>query len=208
MRLVAERTTIPVPRVHRVESDEDGRVLKIHMDYMPGTPLDRAWPSMTDTQKKSVAEDLRNYVDQLRALKGDYIGAADHGQAVIGQRTVFHEGGPFDNEGEFNEFLFSKIISRVPQTFRYHAMKTFKDSHQIMFTHGDLAPRNILVLDGHVTALLDWEHAGWYPEYWEYVKAYRDFNAVPSWLDYVDTILPPRYSEEIVAMSYLSQYSH
>jgi aminoglycoside phosphotransferase (APT) family kinase protein len=51
-------------------------------------------------------------------------------------------------------------------------------------THGDLHPRNIMVKwegakdegDGHgggnrirVTALIDWELSGWYPEYWEFV---------------------------------------
>lgn len=206
MRFIAEHTSIPVPEVHKIETDQDGKVLKIHMDYMPGTPLDEAWSTMTEVEKRSVAEDLLKYVREMRSLKGNYIGAADRGQAVIGQH-VFHGGGPFDTEREFNQFMFSKIISKVPDAFRYHAARVFKENHEIVFTHSDLAPRNILVKDGHVTGILDWEHSGWYPEYWEYERAYRHFNDVPGWLDYVDLFLPWKYSEEIVAMSYLSKYS-
>lgn len=29
-----------------------------------------------------------------------------------------------------------------------------------------------MVKEGHITAIIDWESAGWYPEYWEYIKAY------------------------------------
>ena len=49
--------------------------------------------------------------------------------------------------------------------------------HAIVLTHGDMSPRNIIVQGTKVVALLDWEMAGYYPEYWEYTKAlYR-----PAW---------------------------
>ncbi|PWY94567.1 hypothetical protein BO94DRAFT_563174 [Aspergillus sclerotioniger CBS 115572] len=207
MEFIAEHTTIPISCVHSVERDTDGKLVKIYMDYIPGRPLNEAWTTMTETQKRSVADDLHNYVNQLRTLVGNYIGAAHRGLAVIGQH-VFHEGGPFDQESQFNDFLLSKIISKVPDTFRYHATRTLKDNHEIVFTHSDLAPRDILVRDGRVTGILDWEHTGWYPEYWEYERTYRHFNDVPGWMDYVDMFLPRKYSEEIVALSYLSRYSH
>lgn len=36
-----------------------------------------------------------------------------------------------------------------------------------MFSHNDLAPRNTIVDDGRIEGLLDWEVAGWFPEYGE-----------------------------------------
>jgi len=46
-----------------------------------------------------------------------------------------------------------------------------------MGTHGDITRRNILIrVDGEdandvsVVAILDWEQAGWRPEYWETAK--------------------------------------
>jgi thiamine kinase-like enzyme len=47
------------------------------------------------------------------------------------------------------------------------------DHHEIVFTYFDLAPRNILVERDRVTAILDWEYAGWSPEHWEYIQPFR-----------------------------------
>ncbi len=41
------------------------------------------------------------------------------------------------------------------------------------FTHSDLVTKNIMVDDdAHVVGIVDWEFSGWYPEYWEYTKAF------------------------------------
>ncbi len=43
-----------------------------------------------------------------------------------------------------------------------------------VFTHGDIAPRNIMVNETHrITGILNWETAGWYSDYWEYAKIMR-----------------------------------
>jgi hypothetical protein len=51
------------------------------------------------------------------------------------------------------------------------------NNHQITFTHGNITRRNILVRvvgegtnDVSIVAILDWEQAGWRPEYWETAK--------------------------------------
>jgi aminoglycoside phosphotransferase (APT) family kinase protein len=37
-----------------------------------------------------------------------------------------------------------------------------------VFTHGDIAPRNIMVDETYrITGILDWEEGGWYLDYWE-----------------------------------------
>jgi aminoglycoside phosphotransferase len=45
--------------------------------------------------------------------------------------------------------------------------------HAIVFTHGDLKHHNIMVHDGHISGFLDFESAGWYPEYWEFTTPLR-----------------------------------
>jgi thiamine kinase-like enzyme len=74
--------------------------------------------------------------------------------------------------------------------------------HEIILTHGDISPRNIIVQGSKVVAILDWEMAGFYPEYWEYAKAlYR-----PAWeSDWikdkaVNTILEPYLTELAVSL--------
>jgi aminoglycoside phosphotransferase (APT) family kinase protein len=37
------------------------------------------------------------------------------------------------------------------------------------FTHGDLTNVNIMVENGSITGIIDWEMAGYYPVWWEYV---------------------------------------
>ena len=43
--------------------------------------------------------------------------------------------------------------------------------HKTVFTHGDVSGSNILVKGGKVVVLIDFEMAGFYPEYWEYTTA-------------------------------------
>jgi aminoglycoside phosphotransferase (APT) family kinase protein len=39
-------------------------------------------------------------------------------------------------------------------------------SEHSVFTHADIAPRNVMVDEQkNITGILDWESAGWYPEY-------------------------------------------
>lgn len=44
-------------------------------------------------------------------------------------------------------------------------------AHKTVLTHSDLSPRNILIQRNQIVAIVDWEMAGFYPAYWEYVKA-------------------------------------
>lgn len=53
--------------------------------------------------------------------------------------------------------FFSTMLENMLQT-----------GHPIVFTHNDMHEGNILVSGGHVSAILDWECAGFYPDYWEY----------------------------------------
>ncbi|RAQ69944.1 hypothetical protein COH20_008294 [Aspergillus flavus] len=45
------------------------------------------------------------------------------------------------------------------------------------FTHGDLNCQNILVKDGELVGILDWESAGHFPVWWEYVATSIGFTA-------------------------------
>ncbi|KAJ5706631.1 hypothetical protein N7488_006432 [Penicillium malachiteum] len=130
LQFIAKHTTIPVPKVHKVNWDGD-RVAPLVMDYMPGQRLDK-----------------------VRALKGNYIGALNRGKAIIGQISSL-EGGPFDTEQDFNEFILGDFVNLAPNILREHCRFALYDNHEIVFTHGGLAPRSILVYGSHVTAILD-----------------------------------------------------
>lgn len=174
------------------------------MDYIPGKRLDEAWDTLDSHQKLSIANELYSYMNQLRELKGDYIGAIDRGPAIIGQIASI-EGGPFDSEKQFNEFILGDIVKSAPDLLRHYAKYALTYNHDIVFTHSDLSPRNILVDGDRVTAIIDWEYAGWYPEHWEYIQALRQLKPMPDWPDYLERILPPRFEREYIGMSFLSR---
>jgi aminoglycoside phosphotransferase (APT) family kinase protein len=203
LRFIKANTTIPVPKVHDIHWQDD-QVVSFVMDYMPGRRLDEAWPTLDSTQKLSIADELHSYINQLRNLRGTYIGAINHGKAIIGQIDSL-EGGQFTSEQEFNEFILGDIVPSAPELLRHYARFALSDDHEIVFTHADFAPRNILVDGGCVTALLDWEYAGWYPEYWEYVQALRQLRPMKDWPEYLARILPPRYEREYIGMSFLGR---
>lgn len=73
-----------------------------------------------------------------------------------------------------------------------------KNNHQIVFTHRDLRLHNIMVNDGSVSGVLDWEFSGWYPEYWEFSKALYIWKWQNDWTDYLVQILQPSYAEYAV----------
>lgn len=203
-RFIASKTTIPVPKVHDVRWEND-KIVGIVMDYMPGKLLEDVWETLSPEQKKSISEQLHGYICQLRNLKGDYIGAAERGTVSMGKYSYIY-GGPFDSEREFNEWVLSDLSTGISAAHTHFAKRALTEGHEIVFTHADFSSRNILVDDDcQVTAVVDWEFAGWYPEWWEYFTAYSSFQKGKDWSNYLcDIILPPRYDREFVAMSYVS----
>lgn len=89
--------------------------------------------------------------------------------------------GPFVNEGELYEHLFTpvsdhgfKAREEFEQTLACARRLEQKKDCRAVFTHCDFKAHNILVGDdGHLSGFLDWESAGWYPEYWEFTTAMR-----------------------------------
>jgi Ser/Thr protein kinase RdoA (MazF antagonist) len=67
----------------------------------------------------------------------------------------------------------------------------------VKFTHGDIKHHNILVdEEGHITGLLDWESAGWYPEFWEYTTALRFVPKDFWWYEFLMKAGAQQYLEE------------
>lgn len=71
-----------MPKAHDIRL-EDGKVVALVRDYMPGKRLDKVWDSLDSSQKLSIADQLHSYINQLRELKGDYIGAVGRGKAIV-----------------------------------------------------------------------------------------------------------------------------
>ena len=61
-----------------------------------------------------------------------------------------------------------------------------------MLIHGDLTPRNIIVKDGRITGIVDWERSGFFPEYAEYAFAMKLGHQIEKWwLPVLEEVLQP-----------------
>lgn len=170
------------------------------MDYIEGDKLDVVWNGLPEKQKLEIAAQLQAILAEMRGLKGQYIGALSGGKA-IDVRMLAVEGGPFQTEEEFNQFLLSD--TRGPQYLHDIASRSLRTDHDIVFTHGCFAPRNIIVKDGHVVGILYWERAGWYPEHWEFLQTLNGPDHRTNWYNYLEHIHPKLYEAEYIANKFL-----
>ncbi|KAF9802224.1 hypothetical protein IEO21_09929 [Rhodonia placenta] len=199
IRFVRAHTSIPLPRV-LAATEGFGRRFTL-MRQVRGDNLEEAWRDLDRGQRASIVEQLRSFVLQLRALPSPH-GAAIcglDGAACIDSRVSSHAVGPFSNEGAFNDCLVDAADPYTDDTTLRDIRSRMRDTHRIVFTHGDLAPRNILVRGGTVVAMIDWEESGWFPEHWEFVKAM--YFPMPNprderWMEAVRDILSDDYEQD------------
>ena len=95
-------------------------------------------------------------------------------EEIFANRTFKY--GPYEERGAFRagismshrEFdanlAFTEVIMGMIRVLPEHS--------RVVLTHGDLVPGLIPVPEGRVVAIVDWETAGFYPEYWGYAKAH------------------------------------
>ncbi len=144
------------------------------MHKVDGTVPERVWPALEPAQRARIVAQLRLFIAQLRSIP------SPHGRAVwalngapLRDARITGEGpvGPFADEDAFNDRLLETTAPYVKRATLSEFRSRLRGDHPIVFTHGDIAPRNIMVDGDTVVALLDWEQAGWYPAHWEMVKA-------------------------------------
>lgn len=200
LRLVERYTTVPAPRgIDLLQHSNRSFLL---MTAVPGKVIGPRLATMTDEQVDAVASSLREYTAQLRRIpmqprsEGFQICNAAGG-GILDWRIPDSSRKELRcrDEAEFNAqlieglFLPEKLLNRISKS---HGIK-----HEIVFTHGDLHMKNILVDDaGKVSGIVDWECAGWYPEYWEYTKAHFTVRVTIRWLaDVIQQVFPNYYEE-------------
>lgn len=175
MEFVREKTSVPVPKVLDAYVDAESENVCIVMEYIDGRPLDEEWDTYDETQKRSVESQLKGYLDQIRQIPGTFVGSVDGSNC---NDQLFDDtpalSGPFDSEADFQKSLIAAIKEKGSRTWADVVIRFIEamPPHKIVFTHNNIAPRNILVRDAKVVGIVDWEFSGFYQEYWEYVKAF------------------------------------
>jgi aminoglycoside phosphotransferase len=181
MELVANFTSIPVPRVfgfHHNDNDE----CFVFMSYAEGCTLESVWNSLGTEGRDKIVSQLQGYFAELRSLPPPspvIFGSIATGICRDARRHE-RQRRYIGSESQFNEFLGDFTLRRNSDHVRL-LLSGLKEDHRIVLTHGDLHPRNIIVRGFEVTGIIDWELGGWYPEYWDYVKGLNHCRGCENW---------------------------
>lgn len=167
------------------------------MDFVEGCNLQDCWTRLSGEEKQGIAKQMCDIIQQLRRLEGNHIGAVNRGPTVDTRKSTY-TGGPFESEKEFNDFLLSNMASSTPSLYRTALQQNWRRDHKIVFGRGDLSLHNIMVKGGVIVALLDWECARWYTEYWEYVKFRASSCHEPEWHNFGRAISPTTYPDQLI----------
>lgn len=200
---------IPVPEIYDISITPEG-ICSICMGFVDGVCLEDAWESIDAADKNSIAQQLRAIISTMRAAQPTatptLIGACD-GPARDCRYISDYTGGPFATETAFHAFILN-LGKGTPQLIRETLVESLQahTGHRIVFSHADLSPRNIIVRDGQIQALLDWEFAGWYPEYWEYVKFFDRPTGCKGWYDLAIDIFETRYPSELLTYQAIARW--
>lgn len=197
LRYISKHTSIPVPKVHGIY--HVGGRLYIEMDYVQGKTLQDTWPGLSLDKKQTIVEEVASFIEQLRLLKPTQQGivASAEFKQSVDHRVGYKPFGPFSLH-EFHDFLRGGLLlENCTETFGESVTRCHSRPYRTCFSHGDLCPRNIIVCNGKIAAIIDWEFSGWYPEYWEYTKAHYGL-ANTDWRDQFRSVVK-RYDDELAA---------
>ncbi|BGP10242.1 hypothetical protein JCM10049v2_006125 [Rhodotorula toruloides] len=168
---VWRNTTVPVPKVCRVGTN--GALPCVEFEYVKGTEnLDDAWPTLDLAAKKAIGDEL---VEAIRATQDapspahGLIASYQRDRACglrAGLRPEWPTYRPTASTTEFFDWARQCALTRgmSPATWDSKIAPHIRLDTRIVLTHGDLFPRNLLIRDGHLAAIVDWELAGWWPE--------------------------------------------
>lgn len=188
IELVSQQTSIPVPRIYglyRMKTHPRYRVWMV-MERLPGVPLKSVWPALGSTGRVKVAQQLKQFVDQLRRLEqpADIAGrvcSVSGKEIICDWLSLFETSGPFD---DFEAFLIYYTSPIRDKEARLSARAYLRERHTgLFFTHGDLQSKNILVdpTTCNVTAIVDWETASWMPIWWEAARMSSSGKRTGKW---------------------------
>ncbi|KAI7239721.1 hypothetical protein KC330_g1783 [Hortaea werneckii] len=180
---------VPVPRIYGWTQDQGQTFL--YMQLIHGDPLSKRWDNLSSDEKLSISEQLKPMVATWQSLRRpDRLASDQPVLSQLGGQTLrdimFFDGanypaGPFESVREFND-AFARLALRTAAVDGIDPRKTLvelrglTDDMPAVFAHADLDLSNILISklgEGpvQVKAIIDWHQAGWYPKYWDWLKA-------------------------------------
>jgi aminoglycoside phosphotransferase (APT) family kinase protein len=178
-----ENTTIPV--VQEMKYWRDGNSHFFLMRRMPGESLQDAWPRLSIDEKKMYACEVIEYIAELRKHKA---ASPQTVEGALVRDTLLGSSRTSMMVIEDKETWWARVVQGFPDSnpawLEKYKLRYPRQPTQYVLTHGDLSPGNIMIHDGHVSGIIDWEHAGYFPDWWEHACALVWTNA-PQWQRFI-----------------------
>lgn len=186
LRFIAGHTSVPVPKVYHTFTYH-GKTYII-MKRIRGETVAKRWHSLSETSKTSIFGQLRQIIEELRSVPSKTTGISnlDGGPIHDERLPQTSSWGPFGTVKDFHSALRNNVTLEALDAQNHSALdtKTISDMQKLVgfhesmilppvLTHGDLSSFNVLLRDGKVVGIVDWENAGWLPYYWEYTTAWH-----------------------------------
>ncbi|KAE8336393.1 hypothetical protein BDV24DRAFT_141939 [Aspergillus arachidicola] len=139
------------------------------MTQVQGQTLDRVLHRLSYQEREQLSKDLKVFVRQIRCIPNHtpFRFANTFGDALYDHR-VGGEFGPFAETSDFTTYL---IPEHTSSETRNAITPVLSRPYKSFFSHADLHSTNILISQGRLSGVVDWECAGYFPEYWEFTKA-------------------------------------
>lgn len=187
---LARQLGLRVPNVKRVVQFE-GMVYLI-MERIDGVSLEEIWTKLGWIDSLRLAVELRRDIHLLRSITSSTAGSLITGECRSFWLDDLYCLPPRSRPADLASFLTFWVDFVNPQAAMKAAetqlpatpSKNYVPSTAgpLVFTHHDLAPRNILLDKSGCLWLVDWDIAGWYPSYFEYAAMHNFIPERWSWL--------------------------
>ncbi|RDL39333.1 Uncharacterized protein BP5553_03673 [Venustampulla echinocandica] len=206
---VCRAAGLPTPRIisYGDHPNTPHAPVSILMTRLSGRELGQVYESLSQKAKATALIELKLYLSTIRGWRspwGDERVCSITGGTIRSIRVPDHKVGPCETPQEFHEYLLAPVrypsfVSEAVNKEKVRSARKLQSLQRpgVKFTHGDIKHHNILVdEEGHITELLDWESAGWYPEFWEYTTALRFVPKDFWWYEFLMDLGAQRYLEE------------
>ncbi|EAT83716.1 hypothetical protein HBH56_198340 [Parastagonospora nodorum] len=193
MQFVANHTSIPVPRIYCAFTHH--KRTYIVMERICGDYVGAGWLKRSEEGKASILSQLKSMIEELRRIpppEGTGVANVDGGPLYdVRLPGTSNQFGPFRSIADFHRHLRNNLEAHPDHSPEVTKLISEQGRHQSgpVLTHGDLSSLNVLARGDDVVGIVDWETAGWYPEYWEYTTAWNVNPQNEFWRDEVDKFL-------------------
>lgn len=194
---------IPAPKLHQATFSVRNGVEhgSMRMDRVEGCQLDNIWDGLDDSTKARICEDIWGIVDEIRRIPKPaefshlYQCAADGSPSTdVLIQDLCSPPRPILDDDALRARIYERYLHYAGSLYEGTLPSMLPRSEMSVFTHGDLTPRNIIVDpdSGRINGVIDWEDAGWFPDYWEYVNMMRPSNDW-DWMRWMDRTKPTEW---------------